>query len=210
VFRLIRRRLATIVPGVRFRGSADYWEKRYALGGTSGAGSYGEQARYKAGFLNRFVAEHAIRSVIEFGCGDGNQLELAEYPAYTGLDVSATALRICTERFHGDPTKTFVEYDRGTFEPTAWRAELGLSLDVIYHLVEDETFDAHMRDLFGSATRYVVIYARDTESSPRAPHVRRRAFTRWAEDNEPEWSLTDVVRPPIDAYQDFYVFARAG
>lgn len=208
MLRLIGRRLATVVPGLRFRGSAAYWEERYALGGTSGAGSYGAQAEYKAEFLNRFVAEHEIRTVIELGCGDGNQLELAEYPAYTGLDVSATALRLCTERFHDDPAKTFAAYDPSAFVPSAWSAELGLSLDVIYHLVEDEAFELHMRHLFGSATRYVIIYARDSDSRDRAPHVRRRAFTSWVEAHEPEWTLTEVVRAPIDAYQDFYVFAR--
>jgi hypothetical protein len=67
-----------IVAAVRFRDSQSYWEDRYVSGGTSGPGSYDAQAEYKADFLNRFVRENAIGSVIEFGCGDGNQLGLAE------------------------------------------------------------------------------------------------------------------------------------
>src|SRR5579864_6395854 len=76
----------------RFPGSQTYWDQRYAEGGTSGSGSYGEQAAFKAEILNGFVARHGIQSVIEFGCGDGNQLSLASYPSYVGLDVSRTAI----------------------------------------------------------------------------------------------------------------------
>jgi hypothetical protein len=36
-----------------------------------------------------------------------------------------------------------------------FRAELGLSLEVIFHLVEDDVFDVYMRHLFASATRFV-------------------------------------------------------
>src|SRR5690606_4241845 len=84
--------------------SADYWEQRYARGGNSGAGSYGKLAEFKAEVLNAFVRERQIRSVIDFGCGDGAQLALAEYPSYVGLDVSPTALHICRTRSCAAPS----------------------------------------------------------------------------------------------------------
>ncbi len=65
-----------------FPGSDKYWEQRYAVGGNSGVGSYGKFANFKAEVINKFVREHKIKSVIEFGCGDGNQLKLANYPSY--------------------------------------------------------------------------------------------------------------------------------
>src|SRR5690625_7083258 len=70
--------------------SQEYWEQRYASGVHSGAGSYKKFAQFKADTLNRFVSEHGIRTVTEFGCGDGNQLLLAQYPQYLGIDVSPT------------------------------------------------------------------------------------------------------------------------
>jgi hypothetical protein len=36
-----------------------------------------------------------VRSAIEFGCGDGHQLTLVDYPRYTGVDVSETIVRHC-------------------------------------------------------------------------------------------------------------------
>lgn len=44
--------------------------------------------------LNSLVLERGANSVIEWGCGDGAQLEHAEYPRYIGLDVSATATSV--------------------------------------------------------------------------------------------------------------------
>ena len=80
-----------------------YWERRYADGQDSGYGSRDQLARFKASFLNAFVARNGIRSVIEFGCGDGTQLSLADYPSYLGLDVSPTAVRLCASRFRDTP-----------------------------------------------------------------------------------------------------------
>ena len=61
---------------LRFR-TARYWDTRYAGGGTSGAGSYGPAAKWKAAAVNKWVAELGVEDVIDFGCGDGNQLGLA-------------------------------------------------------------------------------------------------------------------------------------
>jgi hypothetical protein len=69
-------------PVLHFKNSAQYWEDRYVNGMTSGSGSYGRLAEFKAEFLNEFVADHKISSIVEFGCGDGAQLALAAYPKY--------------------------------------------------------------------------------------------------------------------------------
>src|SRR6185437_10475742 len=79
----------------KFRNSNEYWERRYRTGGTSGAGSYNRLAEFKANFLNKFVEEHQVVSVVEYGSGDGAQLKLARYPSYTGVDISRTAVEIC-------------------------------------------------------------------------------------------------------------------
>jgi len=95
------------VAPLSFPGSADYWRQRYKAGGTSGAGSYHKLAKFKAEVLNAFVKEHGIRTIIEYGCGDGNQLSLSEYPSYIGFDVSQKAIEICRGIFCNDKTKRF-------------------------------------------------------------------------------------------------------
>jgi len=70
-----------------FPGSREYWTLRYSIGGNSGAGSYGKFAEFKAEVLNAFVATHDTKSIIEFGCGDGNQLCFVNFPNYLGFDI---------------------------------------------------------------------------------------------------------------------------
>ena len=185
------RRLSLMRQRLGFAGSADFWNRRYALGGTSGGGSYGSLGEAKAAFLNAFVRDRGLRSVVEFGCGDGHQLALADYRNYIGLDVSSSAIRLCKARFADDHTKSFFLYDGECFVDRTglFGADLAISLDVVYHLVEDPVFDAYMGHLFGAGGRYVVIYATNSEIPGTAPHVRHRIFTSWVEENCPEWRL---------------------
>ncbi|MBA3340339.1 MAG: class I SAM-dependent methyltransferase, partial [Gemmatimonadaceae bacterium] len=182
--------------GARFDATR-YWEQRYAAGGTSGDGSYGLLAEFKADVVNGFVREHDVRSAIEFGCGDGNQLSLMRYPAYVGLDVSASAVERCINRFRDDRTKTFFIYDPEAFEDPLhmFRADLALSLDVIYHIVADRMFERYMKHLCDSASRYLIVYSTDVDKV-ESQHVRHRSFTNWMTANRPEFHRERVIPNP--------------
>lgn len=202
-----------------FGHSKDYWERRYAHGGTSGSGSYGRLAEFKAEILNGIVAEQSIASVIEWGCGDGNQLTLAKYPRYLGMDISRTAIAQCRRRFSGDASKSFAEVAAAASDPATMlrQAELALSLDVIYHLVEDQVFEAYMESLFDSATRFVVIYSSNRDEIASLPHVRHRQFDRWIASQRPQWSLVRHIpnrfpqrdlHDPETSHADFYLYQQ--
>jgi hypothetical protein len=197
-----------------FAGSADYWESRYRTGGDSGAGSYNRLAEFKAEFLNGFVADHKILSVIEFGSGDCAQLKLARYPAYIGVDVAPAAVEMGRAQFGTEAGYSFYH----TSElPADLTAELSLSLDVIYHLVEDSVFERYMNQLFDAATRYVIVYASNEDRAWSSPHVRHRKFTQWIDEHRSDFTLIERVpnKYPFDekdqdntSFADFYVFAR--
>lgn len=186
-------------PAIDFKTSPDYWEKRYKLKGNSGAGSYGRLAKFKAKIINDFVAENDVKTVIEYGCGDGNQLTLSKYPHYIGLDVSNTAVELCAKRFKNDPSKSF--YKVGNAGPLS--AQFTLSLDVIYHLIEDDVFESYMSDLFNTATRFVCIYSSNfiDDFAKSAAHVRHRKFTDWVENNANNFDLISTV-PNLYQYDD--------
>jgi len=97
--------------------------------------------------------------VIDFGCGDGNQLSLANYSKYIGFDVSPTAIKVCKKRFAHDNSKSFFLYGSLCFvdNHNIFQADLTLSLDVIYHLIEDDLFNDYMISLFSSSKRFVII-----------------------------------------------------
>ena len=198
---MIRQALARLA----FGSSPSYWERRYRNGGNSGAGSYGRLAEFKAEVINGFVKDRGIQSVVEYGCGDGAQLALAEYHSYTGVDVSRTVLEQARERF---PAFTFAHLSE---LPEEVAAELALSLDVIYHLVEDETFENHMKRLFNAD--HVIIYSSNHDER-LAAHVRHRNFTKWIEENRPQARLLKHIpnRYPYDpandqtSFADFYIY----
>jgi SAM-dependent methyltransferase len=206
------RRLSLLRQRLKFAGSANFWERNYAGGGTSGVGSYGVLADSKAEFLNRFVRDRCVRSVIEFGCGDGNQLSLASYPRYIGLDVSCAAIGLCKDRFASDPDKSFFLYGGDCFVDRAglFTADLAISLDVIYHLVEDQVFETYMTHLFAAASRYVVVYTSNTTLTDTAPWVRHRKFSEWVDVHCPQWHLivTENGLSTEPGRADFFAYER--
>jgi len=211
------RRLRRAVSSRSFYGSVRYWEDRYRRGGKSGDGSYGRLALFKAEVVNDFVSAHGVTSVLELGCGDGAQLQLAVYPSYTGVDVSCTSIDHCRRLFGSDPSKIFVHssnLDR------VHRHDLGLSLDVVYHLVEDSVFERYMSDLFRLSNRFVIVYSSNTERSHDRPHIRHREFTNWVERNASTWILLNSIQNRYAAqigeedeehsFASFFVFERVG
>ncbi|HEY6640533.1 hypothetical protein [Povalibacter sp.] len=214
IARYIYRALVPVRPDRGF-SSAQYWENRYSTGGSSGAGSYGRLAEFKARTINSFVADHGVRSLIEFGSGDGAQLDLAHYPAYVGIDVSARAVELCRSRFRDDPSKQFLL--ASTPEAGLARAELAMSLDVIYHLVEDAVFEQYMTRLVAAAEKFICIYSSNTTRTMRERHVRHRVFTDWMDRNASGWKLIQKVDNPFPedpnnpdqtSWADFYFYQK--
>ena len=204
-------------------GSADLWERRYAAGGDAGPGSRGRLARFKADIVNDFARQDAVRTVVELGCGDGDQLALMEYGDYVGIDVSPTALSACRERFADRPGWRFLEPEgigdlSGSFDLALSLDVIGyLVLDVIRYLVEDPVYEQHMDRLFTLSDRFVMIYSTNHEAYGTGDHVRHRRFTDWIAANQPDWIQIRHVanRYPFDPTDpdnisdaDFFVFAR--
>lgn len=204
----------------KFKGSAAYWEERYQAEGNSGSGSYDHLAQFKAEVLNAFVEKNKINTVLEFGCGDGNQLTLANYPNYVGLDVSPTAIQRCARLFRGDTTKSFLLYNSLAYvdHHGIFKAELTMSLDVLYHLVEQEVFEKYISDLFKASQKYVIIYASDynQDEEPIHQHENRRGFTEFVKKNFPDFDLSEVVKNKypitekglVGSLSDFFIYKR--
>ena len=214
IVRAVAGRLYVRFLAKDFSTSEQYWIERYEKGRNSGPGSYNQFSEFKAEILNAFVDEHGIKSVIEYGCGDGNQLELASYKQYLGFDVSPVALSRCKTIFKDDATKSFKMISDYSGET----AELTLSLDVIFHLIEDEAYETYMTRLFSSSTRFVAIYSsnKDTQDTVQAPHVKHRAFVPWVQVHHPDWQLLRHIpnKHPYQAetgdgsFADFYIYQK--
>ena len=193
--------------------SAAFWDRHYAAGGTSGPGSRGVLARMKADMVNRLITDYSVESVVELGCGDGYQASLLVAKHYTGLDVAPRAVRLCTERFRHDTAKSFLLYTPGVPLPggVQIQADMALSLDVIFHLVEQGVYERYMTDLFRLARRAVVIYSTNGDVARREPkYTKRRVFTDWIRANVTGWELTEQHLNPYPELSrcGFYVYTR--
>jgi SAM-dependent methyltransferase len=191
-------------------GSTNYWERRYADERPAGPGSEGEYARFKADVLNELIRDHDIETVLEFGCGDGRQVELAEYPEYVGLEVSESAVDSCRQKFGDDPSKSFLFYEPFEFtDKGALTAELVLSLEVVFHLVEDEVFEKTMHDMFDAAEQYVIIFSSNHHESTPELHVRHRKFTEYVEQEFPDFELVETIENRYEErHSDFYIYEK--
>src|SRR5690554_3666422 len=198
---------------IRFKNSKDYWNKRYLEGGNSGSGSYGRLAEFKAEVLNDFVNSNNIETVIEFGCGDGNQLKYMNYPTYVGFDVSVIAIEGCQTIFQNDNTRRF----KLMCEYSCDQADLTISLEVIFHLIEDDVYHEYMCKLFSSSRGYVIIYSSNTDENKegQAIHVKHRKFTKWIEENKVPFQFVKKIKNqhPFNgsndsSFSDFYFYER--
>ena len=154
--------------------SVEYWKNRYQEGGHSGLGSYGFLAEYKKNFLNNFIKEKGINSILEYGCGDGNQLVLIDCEVKYGVDVSEVAVEKCKSLMPDNKFFVISENEKLFLKKT----DLLLSLDVLYHLLEDEVFENYLKNIVDHESEYVIIYSSDFDDSEHfSKHVRHRKFS---------------------------------
>jgi cyclopropane fatty-acyl-phospholipid synthase-like methyltransferase len=174
--------------------TAEYWERRYRSGGTSGPGSAGAEAAHKAATVNQLLAHHGVRSILDLGCGDGVVAEqLTSAVPYVGHDLSLTAITRCRARMPDRPFCTKLGQER---------ADLTLSLDVIFHLVTEEEYHAYLTTLFARADRFALVYGWQ-KIEPSAPHVRHRL---WLEDVPDDWN---VLWQQTGPFKNWWLFSHA-
>lgn len=185
---------------------AGYWERRYRDGRTSGAGSEGDEGAYKAAYLSKFIADHDVKTVVDWGCGDGQVLELVDLHGayYRGMDISPTIVDRMTVKF---PLLDFsVPTRRGRHVGSPF--DLALSFDVLFHLPDEVDYTDYLGQLFGSAEKFVMIYSTNYAGGRTARHVYRREFTPDVAELFPDWELTTVETPLREGLASFFVYEK--
>mgnify|MGYP006273884511 CR=1 FL=1 len=210
----ILKTVKSFVKNKKFSNSTKYWMDRYNNGGNSGKGSYDKFAEFKGNVINKLIKEKNINSIIELGCGDGNQLKHFNITSYSGIDISKKIITDNKTKFKGKKDYDFILLD--DFIKNPFKADATMSLDVIYHLVEDDVFYNHMKLLFENALKYVIIYSSNKSIEPTQPHVRHRKFEDWITFNQPGFTLerhipnifTPEKYPDSYSLADFYIYKK--
>jgi cyclopropane fatty-acyl-phospholipid synthase-like methyltransferase len=183
-----------------------FWESNYKHGGNSGSGSYGILCDFKTDVLNTFITANNITSILDLGCGDGNQIKKILTYKYVGLDIIPSAVEKCKLMFKNDTTKTFECSQAYSFSDIF---DMTISLDVIYHIVEDENYYQYILNLFKCSKRWVIIYSSNYNGS-KVQHMHPRKFTDDLEKLVPDFKLVKKipqVYPDISS-ADFYIYER--
>ena len=134
---------------------------------------------------------------------------------YTGIDVSEFIISKIKEKFKDDKTKKFIHSNNINNE---LKADLVLSCDVIYQLIEESVYKEYMENLFLMSKKYVIIYAKD-EDIYHASHVKFRKFSNYIKSNLPEWCLIKHIPnkyPQLElgknnnktSPSDFYIYEK--
>lgn len=193
--------------------STKYWQDRYENGGNSGLGSRGELAQYKADFINEFINGFDIESMTEYGCGDGYNLSMINCKRIVGLDVSSVAIEKCKELM---PQHTFVNTKATQpfkHEPT----DLIVSLDVLYHLIEDNVYEHYMTQLVHCNSKYIIIYAPtydEVKNNKFSIHVKPRDFTKHSMLNQyytlikTEQNKFKSLDHTTGSFSDWFIYLR--
>lgn len=136
--------------------SIEIWKKRPNF---SGDGSRGKLATFKADFVNNFIEENNIESIIDFGCGDLQNAKLLKVKEYLGIDIvhHAHPPDILAKQFNTIVSR-FDEFSADK------KADLCLCMDVLYHILEDEQeyLEKTLNKIIECSKKYFIIYAQDS------------------------------------------------
>jgi SAM-dependent methyltransferase len=109
---------------------AIYEGNRWGQG--SGEGSYAIHTRGYVAFLQKFLAEHPIKTVLDFGCGDWQFSQSIDWRGvhYLGLDIVDSVIEANQRRFGTANVEFRVRADDAIPLPDA---DLLISKDVLQH-----------------------------------------------------------------------------
>ena len=183
----------------------NYWEERYKHGGNSGSGSYDKDAEFKSMMINEYISKYNIKTICDFGCGDGNQISfLLGFELYHGYDISEFIIEKNIINFKNNNNMFFYKNIIDLPE-----SDLCISLDVLYHILDDVDFEDYLTNLFKKSKKYVLIYStnRNNTSDDNAPHCYHRIFTDWIDENCKNFRLIDDSKR-LHSSVKFFLYER--
>jgi len=172
-----------------------YWEDRYKKGQNSGSGSYGQNADFKAEIVNRVIDEYKCKDMVEFGCGDANQMNLFKRIPYVGYDISPTIITQNRAKYKNMKDVIFQDIDMGcTFDKFK---DISICVDVLFHLTIEEDW-LKLIDHVCNAAKKVIVITTNTEEVKEEyfPHVNFKRRILPVLDSRSDVIIEEVITQP--------------
>jgi SAM-dependent methyltransferase len=108
------------------------WGKNVAGEGVSGTGSTLEITREYRAYVEAFVKTHAVRSVVDAGCGDWTFSSAMDWgnASYLGVDIASDVIETVRKKYE----KGRITFQVGDITEELPAADLLISKDVLQHL----------------------------------------------------------------------------
>jgi len=124
-----KKELGQTFNGIYSRGD---WAKNSEGKGTSGSGSTLDITREYRAYIEEFIKNHHVRSVVDAGCGDWEFSSATNWnhARYLGVDISTDVIRVVKKKYQ----KEGVSFKVGDVTESLPSADLLLCKDVLQHL----------------------------------------------------------------------------
>src|SRR5262245_64844629 len=108
------------------------WGKDITGKGTSGAGSTLEKTREYRAYIEDFMKKHAVKSVIDAGCGDWSYSSAMDWAdaSYLGIDIASDVIEAVRKKHE----KGNLRFQVGDITKDLPAADLLIVKDVLQHL----------------------------------------------------------------------------
>ena len=147
-----------------------YWDQRYIDGGTSGAGSIGDDRDFKWKVIDRHML--FPQSVVDVGCGELSFWEGRDCEDYTGIDFSK---KIIEKNRILRPDWEFIWSNAETRNDKLSKNTV-FCFDVLFHIMNNETYLKILENLTDYSQDHIFIYT--WISNPlRKTRLIKRLFT---------------------------------
>lgn len=89
------------------------------------------------------------------------------------------------------------------------KSNLTLSLDVLYHILEEDLFIDYIKNLFNYSNNFVLIYSSNVKGI-KLNHIYTRKFTDYISNLFPNWQLIEKIdqKYPKKSSADFYLYKK--
>jgi SAM-dependent methyltransferase len=158
------------------------WGKDVTGKGTSGFGSTLEITREYRAYIEDFMKKHAVRSVIDAGCGDWSFSSAMDWgdASYLGIDIASDVIE--TDRKKHEKAK--IKFQVGDITEDLPAADLLISKDVLQHL-SNELIHKFINNNLRKGKYKWVILTNDRSSENR-------------DISTGEYRMIDLAAPPFE------------
>jgi hypothetical protein len=148
--------------------------------------------------------------VIDVGCGDLNFWKYEDCNKYTGIDISP--VRIERNRIL-KPNWNFICADASVDQSIS--AEVVFCFDILFHIMDDVSYDKILTNLMQYSTKYIFIYTWSV--NPFSPRDTDGIYQKYRDFNlyphtfeEAGFKLIDVEKSPylIDKFGSMWIFKQ--